>query len=57
MIIASPMLSEDGIVPSSGGAGAGSSRDEEGEYGVDPNLDPELAMVRNDVPKFIPVHC
>lgn len=44
MIIASPMLSEDGIVPSSGGAGAGSSRDEEGEYGVDPNLDPELAM-------------
>jgi len=46
MILSSPMLAEDGVMPSgSGGAAAGGSGGgEDGEYGVDPNLDPELAM-------------
>lgn len=49
MIISSGMLSEDGVPAASGGSGAGPSGSaagqEDGEFGVDPNLDPELAMV------------
>ena len=52
MIMSSPMLAEDGVVPQggAGGSGAGGSRagagGEDGDFGaVDPSLDPELAMV------------
>ena len=44
MIVSSAMLSEDGVGPT--GDSAGPSGGESGEFGVDPNLDPELAMVR-----------
>lgn len=40
------MLSEDGVRPT-GDSAAGPSGGESGEFGVDPNLDPELAMVRS----------
>jgi hypothetical protein len=43
------MLTEDGVPAASTSAAgpSGTSNGEDGEYGVDPNLDPELAMVRN----------
>jgi hypothetical protein len=49
MIISSGMLTEDGVPAASTSAAgpSGTSNGEDGEYGVDPNLDPELAMVRN----------
>lgn len=43
MIVSSPMLSEDGVTAPAAGGGGGPGDD--GEFGVDPNLDPELAMV------------
>lgn len=53
MIISSGMLSEDGVPAASGGSGAGpsgsSGGQEDGEFGVDPNLDPELAMVSSAI--------
>jgi len=47
MIIASPILSEDrGIPPEAmGDVGASGSGGANYEFGVDPSLDPELAMV------------
>lgn len=53
MILNSAMLAEDGVVPSSGGAGGagggagaqGGSGSGDGDFGaIDPSLDPELAM-------------
>lgn len=48
------MLTEDGVPAAAGSGGAAgasgtSGGAEDGEFGVDPNLDPELAMVRTAV--------
>lgn len=50
MIVSSGMLSEDGAGPSTGAGPSGTSGSnapaaDGGDFGVDPNLDPELAMV------------
>lgn len=50
VIVSSGMLSDDGAGPSAGPSGsnaneAGQAAGQGGDFAVDPNLDPELAMV------------
>ncbi len=50
MISSTPIIREDGGADAGGQPGAGGGFD---EFGIDPNVDPELAMVRLLFPSFM----